>query len=397
MEFITLRMCTYSRRFVIAVLLIMVAVTLAACSGRGDDGGEEPQPQPTPAIPPQLSIGIVATAEGNSGVTNFVLTVTSSAAASSNLTATFTTADGTATAGSDYTAGSGTLTIAAGSTAANITIAINGDAVFEADETFTVTLTGASGATLGTASAIVTIINDDAQPAPLGAGLNDTGVTTCSNGVNIGLGCNSAVVGTDVFPGQDAEHGRDVTTNTAADGHAGFSFTKLDANGVPLPDQSVTFSAAPWHCVLDNVTGLLWEVKSDDGGLRDKDWRYSWFDSSGVADGGDTGRENLGVCVNSSDCDTEKYREAVNAAALCGRTDWRLPVRSELLSIIHYGSGSAPFIDVDFFPQSVSASHWSGSVRGSEAWAVSLLTADALLVAKDALRAARLVSDGGGS
>jgi hypothetical protein len=313
------------------------------------------------------------------------------------LTATFTTTDGTATAGSDYTASSGTLTIAAGSTTANVTIAVNGDAVVEADETFTVTLSNVSGATLGNASATVTIINDDAQPAPPGAGLNDTGAATCSNGVNIGLACNSAVVGTDVFPGQDAEHGRDVTANVAADGHAGFSFTKLGANGVPLPDQSATFSATPWHCVLDNVTGLVWEVKSDDGGLRDKDWRYSWFDSSGIADGGDAGRENLGVCANTSDCDTEKYRNAVNSAALCGRTNWRLPVRSELVSILHYGSSGAPFIDVDFFPQSPNVGHWSGSVRGGEAWAVSLLTAGAGLIAKDAVRAARLVSDGGGS
>jgi hypothetical protein len=385
---------THSHRPVIAALLMIGTAALAGCSGRGDDGGSQPQPQP---IPPQLSIGIVAVAEGSSGVTDFVLTVTSSVAASSNLTATFTTADGTATAGSDYTASSGTLTIAAGSTTANITIAVNGDAVVEADETFTVTLSNVSGATLGTASAIVTIINDDAQAAPPGAGLNDTGVSTCSNGVNLGLSCNSAVVGTDVFPGQDAEHGRDVMANVAADGHAGFSFTKLDANGVPLPDQSAAFNVTPWACVLDNVTGLVWELKTDDGGLRDKDWRYSWFDSSGVGDGGDAGSENLGVCVNTSDCDTEKYRDAVNAAALCGRNNWRLPARTELLSILHYGLSSAPFIDAGFFPQSLNAGHWSGSVRGNEAWAVSLSTANAGLVAKDAVRAARLVSDGGGS
>src|SRR5688500_6252383 len=126
---------THSPRALIAALLMIGTVALAGCSGRGDDGGTQPQPQPQP-IPPQLSIGIVAVAEGNSGVTDFVLTVTSTVAASSNLTATFATADGTATAGSDYAASSGTLTIAAGSTAANVTIAVNGDAVVEADETF---------------------------------------------------------------------------------------------------------------------------------------------------------------------------------------------------------------------------------------------------------------------
>ena len=269
---------------------------------------------------------------------------------------------------------------------ANITVSINGDTEVEGDETFTVTLSNVSAAaTLGTAGATATITNDDVAPAPLAAVLNDTGVTTCSNGVNNGLACNSAAVGTDAFPGQDAEHGR-----------GGFSFTKLDANGVPLADQSVAFNVTPWHCVLDNVTGLTWEVKTDDGGLRDKDWTLTWFASTGLNDGGDPGTENGGVCVDTQNCDTEKYRRAVNTAALCGRSDWRLPRRSELLSIVHYGAGSAPFIDTASIPQSLNAGYWSGSARGGDAWTVSLVTGDASFVGKDARQATRLVSDGGG-
>jgi len=89
--------------------------------------------------------------------------------------------------------------------------------------------------------------------------LNDTGITTCSNETENNLTCPQ----TD-YPGQDAEYGRDVTHNDDSDGHAGFSFTKIDENGDDLPA-----SATSWNCVRDNVTGLIWEVKTDDGGLRE--------------------------------------------------------------------------------------------------------------------------------
>ncbi|HNC04518.1 MAG TPA: hypothetical protein PLY05_14335, partial [Agitococcus sp.] len=57
-------------------------------------------------------------------------------------------------------------------------------------------------------------------------------------------------------------------------------YTKISATGKELPD-----SATEWNCVLDKQTGLMWEKKTDDDGLRDKDHRYSWFeDSSGYAD-----------------------------------------------------------------------------------------------------------------
>ena len=66
-------------------------------------------------------------------------------------------------------------------------------------------------------------------PVTASSPLNDTGITTCSDENTNGLSC--PVSG---YPGQDGEHGRDVTHNDDSDGHAGFSFTKLDANGNPL-------------------------------------------------------------------------------------------------------------------------------------------------------------------
>src|SRR5262245_19175302 len=59
---------------------------------------------------PAMSIGDVSLVEGNAGTTNAVFTVTISPAPSAMLMVNYTTADGTATAGSDYGASNGTLT-----------------------------------------------------------------------------------------------------------------------------------------------------------------------------------------------------------------------------------------------------------------------------------------------
>ena len=77
----------------------------------------------------------------------------------------FSTADGSATAGSDYGATSGTLTFANNETSKTVTIPILDDNADEPDETFTVNLSGATaGATTGP-PATVTITDNDATPA----------------------------------------------------------------------------------------------------------------------------------------------------------------------------------------------------------------------------------------
>jgi chitinase len=82
------------------------------------------------------------------------------------VTVNYTTADGTGAAGSDYSAVSGTLSFAAGETAKTIGVAIFGDTVVEANETFAVNLSGAAGATIADASGTGTIVNDDTTPPP---------------------------------------------------------------------------------------------------------------------------------------------------------------------------------------------------------------------------------------
>ena len=218
--------------------------------------------------------------------------------------------------------------------------------------------------TAGDFSGLADFVSDYGTICPSSIGifaLNDTGVTTCSDGTTNGLDCASTADGTDSFPGQDAEQGRDVTANDDSDGLAGFVFSKLDSAGNPLSDQTADYSVTPWSCVQDEVTGLLWEVKTDDDGLQDKDWTYSWYNTSGINDGGDIGVGNGGQCVDDSNCDTEKFVAAVNAAGLCGFDDWRVPERRELLSLVHFGATSAPYIDTSYFVHTAQLPYWTSS------------------------------------
>ncbi len=121
---------------------------------------------PPPVVLPTLSIGDAAITEGNAGTSQLAFTVKLSQAATGPVTVHYSTADGTATAGSDYTAGSGTLTFAAGETSKTISVSITGDTVVEANETFSIALSGASGATIAQGSAVGTIVNDDVAPPP---------------------------------------------------------------------------------------------------------------------------------------------------------------------------------------------------------------------------------------
>jgi len=111
---------------------------------------------------PTLSINSVSLPEGNSGTTAFVFTVTLSAASASTVTVNYATADGTATAPGDYAATSGTLTFAPGVTTQTVTVNVVGDTTPEGNETFTVTLSAPTNATIASGTGTGTILDDDA-------------------------------------------------------------------------------------------------------------------------------------------------------------------------------------------------------------------------------------------
>ena len=92
--------------------------------------------------------------EGHAGTRSANLTVTLSPASSQPVTVSYSTANGSAAAGSDYQSASGTVTFDAGQTTKTISVLVNGDRAGELDETFLVNLGLAAGnAVLGDARA----------------------------------------------------------------------------------------------------------------------------------------------------------------------------------------------------------------------------------------------------
>lgn len=200
---------------------------------------------------------------------------------------------------------------------------------------------------------------------PVAAALNDTGLQTClrNNGSKSSQCAASA---------QDAASGRDVTQPEGGDGRLGFSFVKVGANG-----QALAAGAKKWSCVRDAVTGLLWEVKTQDGGLRDTALRYT----------------NQGDLRTG---DASSFVASVNAQGLCGRTDWRLPDRNELQGLLDYGRKTgAVTIDAKWFPNTAPTWTWTatpfagGAVTG---WAVDFSVAHVYYGKNQQQFAVRLVS-----
>ncbi|WP_200874647.1 DUF1566 domain-containing protein [Vibrio cholerae] len=220
-------------------------------------------------------------------------------------------------------------------------------------------------------------INASFAFVPIG-GLNDTGIAWCANADAKSLDCPEAG-----FEGQDGEFGRDAkaragTLTKIGGGAAGFDYTKIAADGSVLAIQDAAWDAngteaagSQWSCVRDNVSGLIWEVKTSDGGLRDGNHTYSWYNPDSNTNGSNAGTQNVGSCTGSV-CDTHAFVQAVNSQGLCGANDWRMPSRWELMSIVDNGQVN-PAIYTAYFPNTPSVWFWSSSAyagNSSSAWFV---------------------------
>lgn len=173
----------------------------------------------------------------------------------------------------------------------------------------------------------------------------DTGQTTCYDTDGNVITCPSPG---QRFYGQDANY----TINSP-------SYTKL-------PGME--------RMVKDNVTGLIWEVKEDNDGIKDyekphdADNTYTWYDPDPATNGGNAGIPGDGT-------DTYDFIYALNKANFGGYSDWRLPTIKELAYVVDYSVQSpGPTIYTAYFPNTVSSYYWTSTTEVNDtasAWVVS--------------------------
>jgi serralysin len=106
---------------------------------------------------PGIAINNTSATEGNTA--NFTLTIPS--ASPNVITVDYTTANGTAIAGSDYTLTAGTATFPAGTTIQTITVPTTNDATDEQDEYFYVNLSNPTNSTIGDSQGYAYIDDND--------------------------------------------------------------------------------------------------------------------------------------------------------------------------------------------------------------------------------------------
>lgn len=203
--------------------------------------------------------------------------------------------------------------------------------------------------------------------------LNDTGITFGSNESNNGTNCNTTITGTNgSILEQDCSQGRSATVNSGSDGEGGFDLTRINADGSVYSGNG-NYASEPWACVRDNRTGLLWEVKTRDGGIHDASNFYRW--------GGLTAKDR-----DNEDRDGDYYDDwnnliiTTNEENFCGYSDWRVPDNAQFMSLVNFGNGFGPNsykIDQAYFPNATSDFYWTASpYRGSHgefyAWAFQL-------------------------
>jgi Protein of unknown function (DUF1566)/Repeat of unknown function (DUF5648) len=107
------------------------------------------------------------------------------------------------------------------------------------------------------------------------------------------------------------------------------------------------------ECVKDAVTGLIWEGKPLDGFRK---WNNVYTNYDSIAEQQIKVGASPAVAPTQAQIDAVTnsigYKNAVNASNLCGASNWRLPTKAELLTIVRPKSTDYPYTAIDnyWFP-----------------------------------------------
>lgn len=147
--------------------------------------------------------------------------------------------------------------------------------------------------------------------------------------------------------------------------------------------------------VTDAQTGLMWEQKTDDGSIHDKDDTYDWA-TSGVPPNGDAFQVFLSELNFAESADG-----TTSTGCFAGYCDWRLPTVEELQTILvePHPCSTSPCIDPIFGPTQ-AVDYWSRtSLAGGipellNAWVVGFGDGSVGTIAKSGFACVRAVRTG---
>jgi hypothetical protein len=142
-----------------------------------------------------------------------------------------------------------------------------------------------------------------------------------------------------------------------------FNLTKLNGSG-----EELAATAAEWSCLRDNSNGLVWEVKTGNGGLHNQEDSFSWYNTSltdssvgpGFADNSGASCEGYVAGDPSTYCNTQAFVQRVNTGGWCGQQDWRMPSIDELKTLVSLNE-AAPGLYSSLFPKGTNRAVWSSS------------------------------------
>jgi|GEM_PF-2468512 Ca2+-binding RTX toxin-like protein len=208
--------------------------------------------------------------EGDAGITAFTFAVTRSGGTGADGTVDWAVLDAGPTDADDFdgtTLPADTVTFATGETSKTVTVPVTGDTAVEGDEVFTVQLSNASGgATIATATAVGSIVNDDSDPGDPGATTflfeaEDATLTGpmaersdpgASNGAYVATSARDQ--GTASFAIDDAEAGTYVLSARVLAETGGRNSFFVSVNGGPEQYWDITPLAGQWQVATMTVT-----------------------------------------------------------------------------------------------------------------------------------------------
>ena len=215
---------------------------------------------------PTLSLGDASVTEGNSGTATASFALSLSVASGQTVSVSWATSAGTATAGTDYVTASGGRTFAPGETSKTIGIAVNGDTLDEDDETFTVSLSGPTNATIADGSGLGTITDDDAAPSlsigDVAVAEGDAGTSTATFTISLSPASGKSVSVAWASTAGTATAGIDYVTASGSRTFLPGETTKtvgITVNGDTLDEDDETFTvtlSGPTNATITDGSGL---------------------------------------------------------------------------------------------------------------------------------------------